>query len=146
MRKKHIHNKFNTIVRKVVSEDTTKKFMVSKISPGKYAYHSFFIEKITDECYECNLNGKTIYSNIVNFQLALSYCYNYLFKKSNVVTKKLNKLNDSAAKQQMDMAHYNHYLKNAKEEERAVMHARINESKLIYKNIKNEIRNLSTSI
>ena len=90
--KKHIHNKFNNIVSKTLRSGDTKKYEVSKLGKDKYAYHDFVITKIEDDCYKCALNDATIYNNVANFQLALSYCYNYTFKKSPSVLIKLNKL------------------------------------------------------
>ena len=145
-RKKHIHNKFNNIVKTVVAKDTTKKFMVSKLSKNKYEYHDFIINKIEDDRYACVLAGKVVYTNIANFQLAMSFCYNYLFKKSGRVYKQLTQLNDEAVKQQLDIMHYKYYLANSESTDKEYVYAIISESNLLYSKVKNDIRNLSTSI
>jgi len=144
-KKKHIHKKFNKIVKNAVNADQTKKFLVSKLSKNKYSYHGFTIIKI-EESYDCVLQGKQIYGNIASFQLALSYCYNYLFKKSGPVLKQLDKLNDEALKQQIDIMHYKYYLKHSESTDKEYMYARINESNILYNKVRSDIRSLSTSI
>ena len=144
--KKHIHNKFNNIVKTVVAKDSTKKFMVSKISKNKYEYHSFTIVKNEDDRYACSINDDLIYDDIASFQLAMSLCYNYLFKKSGRIYKQLIQLNDEARKQQVDLMHYKYYLKHTDSADTEYVYARINESNRLYNKVKADIRNLSTSI
>jgi len=144
-RKTHMNRKFNNLVKKVVNEDSTKKYMVSKLSKNKYAYHGFTIIK-SDDLYRCSMNDKVIYKDVASFQLALVYCYNYIFKKSPNVLKQLNTLNDEALKQQLDLMHYKYYLKNAETDDKEYMYARINESNILYNKVKSDIRSLSTSI
>jgi len=146
MNKRRIHNKFNKIVNKAVNQDDTKKYMVSKAGQNKYSYHSFIVEKIADDSYNCTQNGKLVYTDVATFQLALTYCYNYLFKKSNRVTKQLTELNNEANKQKLDLLYYRNYLQNSSLDNKDYMYARINESNNIFKRIRNEIRTLSTSI
>ena len=145
-RKKHIHNKFNNMVSKTLKSGDTKKYEVSKLGKDKYSYHDFVITKVEDDCYKCTSKDVTIYDNVANFQLALSYCYNYTFNKSASVLNKLNKLNEEATKQLIDLMYYKHYLNNAKTEDTEFMYARITESNILYTKVKSDIRNLSTSI
>jgi len=145
-RKKHIHKKFNKIVTKAVNSDDTRKYKVSKLKKDKYAYHDFVIIKVSEDAYNCILKDNIIYKDIANFQLAMSYCYNYLFKKSPRTLVKLNNLNNEANRQQTNLMYYKHYIDNAADGEKEFMYARITESNMLYKRVKADIRSLSTSI
>ena len=145
-RKKHIHRKFNKIVKTIVASDDTKKYAVSKLSKNKYAYHDFVIIRADDESYNCTIKDVLIYGDIASFQLAISYCYNYLFKKSPRILTQLNELNEAASREQINLMYYKHYVNNAEEGDREFMYARISESTMIFNQIKSKIRSLSTTI
>ena len=143
---RRLKNNFKRIVEKVSKEDSAQKYLIEKIADNKYRYHKFMIIKDADGFFQCKHKGKIIFEDIATLRLATMYCYNDMFKHSKRIRKELDSLNKQISKNRQDMLYYRYYLKGNRDKDNGHMFARIQESELVYERLKNEVRNLSTSI
>lgn len=143
--KTHIQKTFLELMDKASCDDSFKKYLVSKTKDG-YSYHDFVLIKNDKGFFDCAINEVVVFEEVSSFELAVSMCYNYLFKKSSDVQLKLNKLNETASKHKLDLYHYNSCLANGDYFQYCALQARINESKMLYNSILRQIRSLSKGL
>jgi hypothetical protein len=139
-----IQKKFQELIDKACDE-SFKKYLVSKTREG-YKYHSFTLKKTPEGFFNCFENEKIVFEYICSFEIALSLCYNYLYKKNNYIHNKMQEVNEQASKHKMDLYFYHHRLEKCNYEEYCLLQARITESKTEYQRAKMKIRTLTKAL